>query len=153
MSDASDSKSEEDRVAETTQAQAQTQTQTQTATATNKSGRWWREPREEPARAAMRRGTPALRTPWEKRVAEKRKLDEFKAHMKEVRERKQQEREAERERRAALAKRRAENELGAMVVQPINPEKLKKMTKKQLRMVRKTRMGDDGVLRLVGAYE
>ena len=31
--------------------------------------------------------------------------------------------------------------------------KLKTMSKKQLRAVRKTRMGEDGVVRLVGAYE
>jgi hypothetical protein len=38
-------------------------------------------------------------------------------------------------------------------VQLKNPEKMKKMSKKQLRQVKRTRVNDHGVVELVGAYE
>jgi len=120
---------------------------------TNKSGRWWKATRTEPANAAIRRATPALSSSWARKQAERARQKEFKGQAREHRERQREEREAERKRRAERTKRRAENELKSTVVQPINPEKLKTMNKKQLRMVKKTRIDEDGNLRLVGAYE
>jgi len=50
-------------------------------------------------------------------------------------------------------KRKAENELKSASYQVINnPEKLKKMNKKQLRHVKRTRVNEHGVVEFVGAY-
>lgn len=43
--------------------------------------------------------------------------------------------------------------LFTFVFQIKNPEKLKRMSKKQLRHVKKTRVNEKGVLEFVGAYE
>jgi len=63
-------------------------------------------------------------------------------------------RQAANEARAAKQKRKAENEFAGTKMQVISdPNKLKKMTKKQLRMIKKTVVDSDGVTRLVGAYQ
>jgi len=72
----------------------------------------------------------------------------------EMKERARAKRQAENEARAAKQKRKAENEFAGTKMQVISdPNKLKKMTKKQLRMVKKTVVDSDGVTRLVGAYQ
>lgn len=56
--------------------------------------------------------------------------------------------------REEKAKRKAENELKSASYQVLaNPEKLKQMSKKQLRQIKRTRVNKDGVVELVGAYE
>lgn len=108
---------------------------------------------------------------WEKRTKEKERLMETKKLESELKEKKRLERLKEKVREAtkkhnvlltcflqerlqAKMKRKAENELKSSKYQVIkNPQKLKTMSKKQLRSIHKTRMGDDGVMRFVGAYE
>jgi len=69
-------------------------------------------------------------------------------------ERAREKRKVENEATAAKRKRKAENELANTKYQVISdPQKLKRMTKKQLRMIRKTQVGEDGVVRLVGVSE
>lgn len=61
---------------------------------------------------------------------------------------------ARRERRLEKARRRAEGEMRAAQVQVLDPAKLKKMNKKQLRGVKKTRVNaQTGVVEFVGAYQ
>ncbi len=55
-------------------------------------------------------------------------------------------------RREAKRVRRAEGMARAAQFQVLDPSKLGKMSKKQLRSVRKTRMNRDGVVELVPAY-
>jgi len=57
------------------------------------------------------------------------------------------------EKRKEQSARRAKNQYNANQVQSINPAKLKKMSKKQLRMVSKTVMGKNGQIELVPAYK
>lgn len=57
------------------------------------------------------------------------------------------------ERIAENRKRRAENEFKSAVVQELSdPTKLKKMSKKQLRQIKRVRINDEGVRELVPAY-
>jgi len=49
-------------------------------------------------------------------------------------------------------KRRAENELKASQVQVIDGQRMKKMNKKQLRNIKRTRLNKDGVVEYVPAY-
>ncbi len=59
-----------------------------------------------------------------------------------------------RTKREEKKKRRAENLLKSTTYQVISdPNKLKRMSKKQLRMVKKTRVNAQGVVEFVGAYE
>jgi hypothetical protein len=61
--------------------------------------------------------------------------------------------QATREKREAKKRRRAENEAKASTYQVISdPKKLKSMSKKQLRSVKRTRLNEDGVQELVPAY-
>ena len=58
-----------------------------------------------------------------------------------------------REKREAKQKRRAENEIKGAQYQVIaDPKKLKKMSKKQLRSVKRTTVDSKGNVKLVGAY-
>jgi hypothetical protein len=67
-----------------------------------------------------------------------------------------EERDAEakevRTKREEKRKRRAENALKSAQYQVLDPATLKRMSKKQLRHVRRTRVNADGVVELVGAY-
>ena len=122
---------------------------------TNKSGRGWKTVRKEKASMAILKPLrKTLGSSWEKKQAEKQKVKEAKELQREILEKKKAKIEKEKVRNAANRKRKAENELKNAKVQVMShPEKIKKMSKKQLRSVYKTRMGDDGVVRLVGAYE
>lgn len=60
--------------------------------------------------------------------------------------------DAENERRAAKRARKAANASGGGVLQTINPAKLKRMTKKQLRSVKRTTVDKEGNTQLVPAY-
>ena len=57
-----------------------------------------------------------------------------------------------REKREEKRKRRAENELKASQVQVIDGQRMKKMSKKQLRSIKRTRLNKDGVVEYVPAY-
>jgi hypothetical protein len=121
----------------------------------NKSGRPWKTVKKE--KASMTIYKPLKKTigsTWEKRQAEKLKIQEAKELQQEILEKKREKIELEKKKSEERRKRKAENELKSAKVQVMShPEKMKKMSKKQLRSVYKTRMGDDGVVRLVGAYE
>ena len=60
--------------------------------------------------------------------------------------------DAEKERRAAKRARKAANASGGGVLQTINPAKLKRMTKKQLRSIKRTTVDKEGNTLLVPAY-
>ena len=121
----------------------------------NKSNRSWKSPRTEKASMAIYRPLKkTLGSTWEKKQADKLKLKEAKELQNEIVEKKREQVQKDLKRLAEKRKRKAENELRSAKVQVMShPEKIKKMSKKQLRSVYKTRMGEDGVVRLVGAYE
>jgi hypothetical protein len=116
---------------------------------TNISHRPWKRVRTEPAKASI----IGIKTSWHKKQLERKAKAEYRQLKQEKLQHIQLEREAEKLRRAEKTKLKAENEFKAAKLQHINPEKLKTMSKKQLRMVKKTQMGDDGVVRLVGIYD
>jgi hypothetical protein len=66
----------------------------------------------------------------------------------------QAEKDAIREKREEKRRRKAENEMKAAQTQIINPEKLKRMNKKQLRSIKRTRVNaSSGNIELVNAYQ
>jgi len=79
-----------------------------------------------------------LNKTFEEKKLAKEKLDRMKAFEREMKEDKKRKAEEEKERRMEREKRRQQNEYKNSVYQVINPEKLKGMSKKQLRQVRKT---------------
>jgi len=72
---------------------------------------------------------------------------------KRLREEIQEEKNAIKEKREEKRRRKAENEMKAAQIQVINPEKLKRMNKKQLSQIKRTKMNTAGNLEYVGAYE
>ena len=56
------------------------------------------------------------------------------------------------ERREEQNKRRLANQMKTASTQSINPEKIKGMSKKQLRNIRKTAIGKNGQVELIPAY-
>jgi hypothetical protein len=121
----------------------------------SKSGRTWKTVRKEKASMAVYKPLKkTLGASWEKKQADKQKVKEARELQQELLENKKERIEKEQKRLASKRKRKAENELKNAKVQVMShPDKIKKMSKKQLRSVYKTRMGEDGVVRLVGAYE
>jgi len=90
---------------------------------------------------------------FNERAARKSTVLKARGDMAKLREARAEELKAKRERAVDKARRRAENELKGASYQVIsNPDKLKRMTKKQLRQVKKTRVNKDGVTELVPAY-
>lgn len=142
----------------------ETNSKTETATTmkvetmpnSNLSNRWWKNKRMEKSSQMIYRhlrNDRSLNSVWEKRKEEKRKMQEAKDHENELKERARLRRAEDKARLAAKLKRKAENELKSSKYQVIkNPEKLKKMNKKQLRMIHKTQMGPDGVMRFAPLY-
>jgi glucose-6-phosphate dehydrogenase assembly protein OpcA len=69
-----------------------------------------------------------------------------------LREERRAEQAATRARREEKQRRRKANELKSSTFQAIDAQRLKKMNKKQLRRIKRTRMGDDGNVELAPAY-
>lgn len=90
---------------------------------------------------------------FKEQQARKSTMVRARAEMQRLREARQAEIAERRERQLEKQRRRAENELKGASYQVISdPTKLKKMSKKQLRQVKKTRVNKDGVTELVPAY-
>jgi hypothetical protein len=142
----------------------------------NVSGRWWKSTRTEKSRMMVLRPLRrALSSSWEKKLAshlrrsfrpnarrpparpvqlDRVRQKETKELEKEMLQRAKEQRQQENDARVAKRKRKAENELANTKYQVISdPQKLKRLTKKQMRMIQKTQMGEDGVVRLVGAFD
>eukprot|EP00981_Chlorochromonas_danica_P012008 scaffold4368_cov180-Ochromonas_danica.AAC.21 len=71
---------------------------------------------------------------------------------KEMKEEKKRKKEEERQRREEQEKRRLANEFKTTTFQVIKADKIKGMSKKQLRMVKKTSMNKNGQLELVNPW-
>ena len=82
----------------------------------------------------------------EKKLAVKQLENEMKAE-------KQEKKAQEKARKDEKERRRKENEFKTSAFQQINGEKLKKMSKKQLKNIAKTSMSKSGALELVPAYK
>ena len=119
-----------------------------------KSGRFWKTKQTMRNSSQLRQGVLShMQSSLEKRNQEKARRASMRAVEAQMKEEKAEERRKEREKKEEKAKRRAANEFRGTTYQQINPQKLKTMSKKQLRHVKKTRMAQNGTLELVGAYQ
>jgi rRNA-processing protein CGR1 len=118
-----------------------------------KSGRVWKTKQKTRTSAQNRRGVVAHMA---KTFEEKERLRTEKERVlsleRELKEEKRQKLVEEKARREAQQKRRMENEYKNSVYQTLKPEKLKGMSKKQLRMVKKTAMNKNGQIELVDPF-
>lgn len=118
-----------------------------------KSGRVWKKKQTARFSSIKRQGVlKHMSTSYEKKMAQRDAKDQVKQLEKEMKEERQRQREAERLRREEKKKRLAENEYKNASFQVINANKLKTMSKKQLRQVKKTSVNKLGKVELVNAY-
>ena len=125
----------------------------------NVSGRSWKTTPQKRASSLVKTKKNNLVSTWEQKQAERLQRQESLMLQKELKETKRQEAIAKKERRLENEKRRAENEFKVIQksAQALNLNKvgttLKAMSKKQLRLVKKTRMNQKtGVVEYVPAY-
>ena len=99
-----------------------------------KSGRPWKANKQR--FSSMGKDKP-LKSSWERKMAAKKKLNSLKTYQAEIGEARRQEKLEYRRRVEAHKKTKEENQRKSEVVQVItNPAKIKRMKKKQLRMLR-----------------
>ena len=118
-----------------------------------KSGRDWKSEQTVRHSAILRQGTISnLSKTQAQHAAERARKKQLKELESSMKEEKRQKALDAKQKREDQAKRREANALKTASTQKINPEKLKGMSKKQLRNIRKTAMGKDGQIELVPAY-
>ncbi|KAI6177741.1 Coiled-coil domain-containing protein 86 [Aphelenchoides bicaudatus] len=105
----------------------------------NKSNRFWKKKQTAPHFGTVRtKKVKPLHTKWAKKMKLKADLQQVKAKQSEIREVLQAEKQAKAERRKENEERRKANIEKNEIVQVIrNTDKLKKMNRKQLRMIKK----------------
>ena len=116
-----------------------------------KSGRKWKRVQTTRSSAA---GKPQSKSAWERKQKRRRDAKRVKEMEKEMVERKKQKKREARERREENARRKLENEMKSAHVQEIvKVDKLKRMSKKQLKHIRRTSVRADGTMELVPVYK
>ncbi|KAL3665882.1 hypothetical protein V7S43_009306 [Phytophthora oleae] len=117
------------------------------------SGRVWKKVQKTRFSAQGLKGTKVLSTTWEEKMLKRSKLKELKELQAEIKARRQGEKDAKRQAREEKEKRRKENELKSASVQVISrTHRLKTMSKKQLRNIKKTIVNKQGVVEYVPVY-
>ncbi len=117
------------------------------------SGRPWKKVQKSRNSMQTYKATKVLSTTWDQNLAMKGKKREMKELEREIADRKKQERLDKKLAREEKEKRRLANELKSASVQVISKTgKLKTMSKKQLRNIKKTRMTKSGVVEYVPVY-
>jgi len=115
------------------------------------SGRNWKLKQQTRASAA---GTKKDNSAWKVQQKRKRQKAAMKAKENEIIEERKRRKMAKRLRIEANKKRKAENEMRSTTVQVITrADKMKKMSKKQLRQIRKQSVRADGTVELVPVYK
>lgn len=118
------------------------------------SGRVWKKTQGERFSKIKHRGVKVLTSSWEEKLAKKAKKQEMQALEQEIRDRKRKEIEERKAAREEKLKRKQENEFKSAQVQVITKtSKLKGLSKKQLRHIKKTRLTKQGVVEYVGLYD
>jgi len=118
-----------------------------------KSGRTWKVRETCRASTFSRQGVLShMSKSLEVRKREKEKKEQAKAFENFMKEEKKMKSDAEKERREENKRRRTMNEYKNSVYQVINPEKIKNMSKKQLRMIKKTSVNKSGQVELVNPW-
>ncbi|KDO24370.1 hypothetical protein SPRG_10448 [Saprolegnia parasitica CBS 223.65] len=117
------------------------------------SNRPWKKTQTQRKSMMTYKATKTLSTTWDEKMAMKAKKKEMKDLEHEIAARKKQERLDKKIAREEKEKRRMANEMKSSTVQQISKtHKLKTMSKKQLRQIRKTRMNKNGVVEYVPIY-
>eukprot|EP00128_Syssomonas_multiformis_P000143 Colp12_sorted_trinity150504_noHs@26736 len=98
------------------------------------SGRVWKD--LSIAKPPHKMFNATFKTSWDKRQKQRAELAAVKAYEKQLKDAAKAEIEEKKKRREENEKRRLENEKKAEVVQKINSRKIKKMSKKQLRLIK-----------------
>ena len=118
-----------------------------------KSGRLWKQKQTTRFSFQQRQGVVGhLNKSFEEKELIREKKDRMLALEREMKEDNKRKAIEEKQRREDQQKRRMANEYKNSVYQTLRPEKLKGMSKKQLRMVRKTAMNKNGQLELVNPW-
>jgi hypothetical protein len=118
-----------------------------------KSGRTWKVKQKTRASTQNRQGVVAhMAKTFEEKERLRMEKERMLSYERELKEEKKQKIADEKTRRDEQQKRRMENEYKTSVYQTLRPEKLKGMSKKQLRMVKKTAMNKNGQVELVELY-
>lgn len=118
-----------------------------------KSGRVWKTKQVYRSSTQTRQGVlKHLASDYGKRKQLQEKQRQVKEYEKELKEQTRQKKVNERLRREEKQRRRMENEYKTVVVQQINAQKIKGMSKKQLRSIRKTSMNKNGQVELVSPW-
>ena len=116
-----------------------------------KSGRKWKRVQSTRSSAS---GKPKSSAAWERKQKRRRDAKRLKEMEKEMVERKKQKKREMRERREENARRKMENEMRSTHVQEIvKVDKLKNMSKKQLKHIRRTSVRADGTVELIPVYK
>lgn len=119
-----------------------------------KSNRPWKTRQTTRFSTIKRQGVVShLSLSLEQKLAKKAKHDQMKAVEREVKEAKLKRIEDEKARRLEKEQRRIANEYKSSSYQAIDPSKIKTMSKKQLRMIRKTSVNSKGQVELVNPWE
>ena len=118
------------------------------------SGRWWKPKQSQRfSMTKIKAQKKTLSTSWKRKMEQRKLKKQMKEYERSLIEKKIQKREEQKQERLDWQKRRAENEMKSSSVQVIkDPNKLKKMSKKQLRQIKKTQVGKDGTTKYVPAY-
>ena len=118
-----------------------------------KSGRVWKVEQSARTSSTLKKGILShLSKSVEARNKEKERVANMKALEKALTEEKIAKKINDREVREAKQKQRMENEFKTSTYQTLNTQKIKTMSKKQLRMVKKTQMNKNGQVELVNMY-
>lgn len=119
-----------------------------------KSGRTWKSEQTTRTSTQKRHGVSGhLATSYEDKKKQRQLKDEVKQLEKEMIDDIKAKKAAEKLRREEQEKRRMANEFKTATFQEIKPQKLKGMSKKQLRSIKKTAMNQNGQVELVPLYE
>ncbi|TYZ66070.1 hypothetical protein PybrP1_011275 [[Pythium] brassicae (nom. inval.)] len=117
------------------------------------SGRTWKKTEKTRFSSVRYKGTKVLSTSWEQKTQTRARRAELQALQSEIKVRRQGERDAKRQAREEKEKRRQENELKSASVQVISrTHRMKTMSKKQLRNIKKTIVNKHGVVEYVPVY-
>lgn len=118
-----------------------------------KSGRVWKVKQVSRSSAQNRCGVLShLKKTYDERKKLKEDRDSMKALERQMKEEKQMKIKEMKEKREEKKKIKMANEFKNSVYQVLKPEKIKKMSKKQLRMVKKTAMNKNGQVELVNPW-
>ena len=118
-----------------------------------KSGRAWKRVQHKKFSTVRTDGTKELTSSWAKKEAKRTKARRVKELERELRQQRVDRAQQKRDAAAEREKRRAENELKNTTYHVIKEgATIKRMNKKQLRQLKKTEFGADGVVRLVPAF-